>query len=168
MSLPPQLELVEVDQDHAKGIVFNLVLLFWRYRTLQEPHRAAMRLVTQTAEKHPKGIGVMQVVEPTAVPPDSDTRKDFVAMLKLPGIAHFCVTHEGTGFKAASVRAIVSGVHALVRPAFPHSVHEDLSSAARWTAARNRSLSAPDDAAAIEEALRALRRMHGERYPVVR
>lgn len=167
MLLPPQLELVEVDEDHAKGIIFNLVLLFWRYRTLQEPHRAAMRLVTQTAAKHPKGVGVMQVVELTAVPPDSETRKDFAAMLRLPGIAHFCVTHEGTGFKAASVRAIVSGVHALCRPAFPHSVHQDLASAARWTASHNRSLGAPSDAEAIEEALRALRRMHGERYPAV-
>ena len=163
--LAPNLSLLEIDADHVKGVGVNLVLLVWRYRTLLEPHRAAMRLVTQVAAQHPKGVGVMQLVETTAVPPDSETRKDFGAMLRLPGVGHFCVIHEGSGFKAASVRAIVSGVHALSRPAFPHSVHDNIVDAARWAAARNLSIAAPGDAPAIEAALRALRRLHAERYP---
>jgi hypothetical protein len=165
MQLDANLKLVDIDEDHVKGVAFNLVLLIWRYRTQLEAHRASRGLVTQMAAQQPTPIGVMQVVETSAVPPDSETRKDFGAMLRLPGIGHFCVTHEGSGFKAASVRAIVSGVHALSRPAFPHAVHDTIANAAQWAAAQNQSLGAPSNAAAIEQALQTLRRLHVERYP---
>jgi hypothetical protein len=75
------------------------------------------------------------------------------------------VTHDGTGFKAASVRAIVSGVNALARPTFAHSVQSSVPDAARWAAAQNRAIGAADDAAAIERALQSLRRLHVDKYP---
>lgn len=164
----PNLRLVEIDEEHVAGVYFNLVMLLWRYHTHLEAYRGAIRLATQTSAHHPSGIGVMQIVETTAIPPDSETRKEFGTMMKVPGIRHFCVTHEGIGFKAAAVRAIVSGVHALARPSFPHAVHDDLATAARWAATHNKSIGAPSDADGIEKALQSMRRLHAERYPAPR
>ncbi len=161
----PALRVVQTDYDHAKGVAYNLVLLVWRRHTLLQPYRAAMDLVTEHAQKHPGGVGVMQVVELDAVPPDAETRKAFNEFMKLPGVAHFCVTHEGTGFKAASVRAIVSGVTVLSRPIFPHAVHSSVSDASSWAAAQNRDVGGTTDARAIERALQALRRLHLQKYP---
>lgn len=161
----PTPRVVNLDEDHVTAVAFNLVLLVWRRRTLLEAYRAAIQLVTETVVKNPRGVGVMQVVEVDAIPPDSETRKAFGQMMHLPGIQHFSVTHDGTGFKAASVRAIVSGVNALARPTFAHSVQSSVPDAARWAAAQNRAIGAADDAAAIERALQSLRRLHVDKYP---
>jgi hypothetical protein len=166
--LAPNLRLVHIDEDHVTGVSFNLVMLVWRHHTRLESYRAAIRLAAQTATLNPNGIGVMQVVERMAIPPDSATRTELGVMLRLPAIRHFCVTHEGSGFKAASVRAIVSAAHALARPVFPSAVHDDVASAARWAAAHNKSIGATSDAAGIEQALQSLRRLHVEQYPAPR
>jgi len=160
-----ELQILESDPDHVKGVFENLVLLVWRRHTLLGPYRLAIELVRRVATAHPKGFGVMQVVEVSAVPPDGDVRKAFGEMMRVPGIAHLSVTHEGSGFLAASLRAIVSGVHALARPAFAHSVQSSVADAARWAAAQNRAIGAPDAAAAIERAMQALRKLHVDKYP---
>ncbi|RYZ08341.1 MAG: hypothetical protein EOO73_07770 [Myxococcales bacterium] len=163
----PALRIVQTDYDHAKGVAYNLVLLVWRRRTMPDAYRAAMVLATEHARKHPKGIGVMQLVEVDAVPPDAEARKAFTEFMKWPGVAHFSVTHEGSGFKAASVRAIVMGVTALSRPSFPHAVHNSVSEAANWAASQNRNIGAVSDARAIERAVQSLRRLHQQDYPPV-
>jgi len=165
VTVASELEVLEDDHDHVKGVLSNLVMVVWRRRTLLGPYRAAMQLVTRVGLRHPTGVGVMQVVEVDAVPPDSDTRNAFGEMMRHPAVKHFSLTHEGTGFKAASVRAIVSGVNALARPRFPHSVHSSVADASRWAAEKNRIIRAWDDAAAIELALQSLRRLHVEKYP---
>ncbi|HEV8551617.1 MAG TPA: hypothetical protein VGQ57_21360 [Polyangiaceae bacterium] len=158
-------EVLESDPDHVKGVLFNLVLLVWRRRTLLGSYRAAIELVRRVGLQHPEGVGVLQVVEVDAVPPDGEVRKAFGEMMLVPAIRHFSVTHEASGFRAASLRAIVSGAHALARPAFAHSVQSSVAAAARWASAQNRALGAPDDAAAIERAVQELRKLHVEKYP---
>lgn len=163
----PSLRVVHTDYDHAKAVAYNLVILLWRRRTLPEPYRAAMTLTTDHARRHPAGVGVMQVVEVDAVPPDAEARKAFTEFMKWPGVAHFSVTHEGTGFKAASVRAIVSGVTVLSRPIFPHSVHSSVADASSWAASQNRRIGAFSDLHAIERAVQSLRRVHLLKYPLL-
>jgi hypothetical protein len=167
MIRPPEkdLQVVEIDEDHVKGVAFNIAFMVWRKRTLVGPYRAGIQLVASMALKHPTGVGVMQIVETEAVPPDSETRKAFTEFLQLKAIKHFSVTHEGTGFKAASVRAIVSGVHALARPGFEHAVHSTVADASRWAAGQNRRIGRTDDWQAIERAMQTLRKLHLEKYP---
>jgi hypothetical protein len=160
-----ELEVVGLDADHVTGVALNLVFMVWRFRTLVEPYRAGLALMKKHVLAHPRGIGVLQVVEPEAVPPEADTRKAFADAMVIPGTAHYSVTHEGTGFKAASVRAIVWGVNAIVRPAFPHSVHSSVADAARWAAEQNRRLGRNDDWQGIDQVVQELRRIQKERFP---
>lgn len=160
-----ELEVVAVDSDHIKGVAFNIAFMVWRRRTMVGPYRDGIALVSSLAAKHPGGVGVMHVVETDASPPDSDARKAFTDFLKQPAIKHFSVTHEGTGFKAASVRAIVSGVHALARPGFEHSVHSSVAEASRWAAAQNAAIGRRDEWQSIERVMQTLRRMHVEKFP---
>ncbi len=164
---PPgnDLEVVAMDEDHIKGTAFNLLFMVWRRRTLAEPYRGGIQLVNELALKHPEGVGVIQVVETEASPPDSEARKAFTDFLKLTAIRHFSVTHEGSGFKAASVRAITSGVHALARPSFDHAVHSTVAEAARWAAVHNKSIGRNDDWQAIERVMQTLRKIHLDKYP---
>jgi hypothetical protein len=160
-----ELEVAAVDADHIKGTAFNIAFMVWRHRTLVGPYRDGIALVNRLALKYPNGVGVMHVVETEASPPDSDARKAFTEFLKQPVIKHFSVTHEGSGFKAASVRAIVSGVHALARPSFEHAVHSTVADAARWAANLNRQIGRTDDWQAIERVMQTLRKMHLEKFP---
>src|SRR5262245_770075 len=120
-------KLIEMDADHAKATAFNMLFATWRFHTLPGAYRRGIRLVEEMASAFPEGIGVCQIVEVEAIPPGSETRRAFVEFLRLPAVKHFSVTHEGSGFKAASVRAIVAGVHALGRPTCEHSVHRTIA-----------------------------------------
>lgn len=161
----PALRVVQSDYDHAQGVAYNLVLLVWRRRTMPEAYRGAMRLATEHARKHPTGVGVLQVVEVDAVPPEADARKAFSEFMKWPGVSHFSVTHEGSGFKAASVRAVVMGAAIIARASFPYAIHSSIVEAASWAAGHNRNIGAQSDARAIERALQSLRRLHLQKYP---
>lgn len=157
--------IVELDADHVKATSFNMLFMIWRRRTLAGAYRRAAELVRELADSHPEGIGILQVVELEASPPDAETRNLFRDLLGLDGISHFSVTHEGAGFKAAAVRAIVLGAQSLARPQFPHSVHGSLGAAAAWHAAMQRSLGRHEPAATIHRIAQDLRNFHLDRFP---
>jgi hypothetical protein len=157
--------LIELDEDHAKAVSFNMLFMVWRHRTLNLAYRRGMQLVRDLSTRFPEGIGVCQVVEVDAVPPDSDTRRSFVDFLKLQPLRHFSVIHDGVGFKAASVRAVIAGVHALARPKCRHAVHSNVPDAAAWHAAAQLELNRRESAQLIEGIVRGLRERHRSQYP---
>jgi hypothetical protein len=158
-------EVIDMDADHVKAVGGNLVFMVWRFRTRAEPYRAGIRLIRKLALSHPEGLGVMQVVEVDAIPPDDETRRAFSDAMQVRSIRHFSVIHEGTGFKAAAVRAIVWGLHMTARPKFAHVVHKSVQEASRWAAAQNEHLGRHDDARGIERTVQQLRLLHRDRYP---
>lgn len=158
-------EIVLHDPDHVKGIAFNMVFMIWRRHTTAAAYQHGMKVVRQLASTHPTGVGVCHVVETDAIPPDAAARAVFVDFLRMREVQHFSVTHEGSGFKAATVRAIVAGVHAFARPTFPHSVHSRVGDAARWHASIQEKLGRKEPGAHIESIAQALRHFHRETYP---
>lgn len=161
----PAFNLVEVDADHGKAVYGNTVILLWRYHTREEAYRAAIRLIREVTHAHPAGVGVMQVVETQAIPPTDETRQAFKEAYALKGVHHFSVTYEGTGFKAASVRAIVWGAHMMARPNFAHAVHHSVGEAARWIEAQNKQIGYSDDWRQLDRIVDQLRCVQRERYP---
>jgi len=160
-----ELEVVAIDEDHIKGTAFNIAFMVWRRRTRIEPFREGIQLVSQLTLRHPTGVGVMQVVETDALPPDSETRSALAEFLKRTSIQHFSVTYEGADFKGASVRGIVFGAQALARPSFAYSVHSTVADASRWAASQNRLIGRSDEWQAIERVMQTLRHIHLEKYP---
>jgi hypothetical protein len=158
-------ELLEIDEDHIKGTAFNMLFLVWCIHTHANAYRRAIRSAAQLAARFEEGIGVCQYLEIEAVAPGAETRKAFVDFLRLPMLRHFCVIHEGTGFKAASVRAVVAGVHALGRPTCEHAVHKSIAQAAAWHAAQQAALGRHEPLELIARTIRSVRALHRERYP---
>jgi hypothetical protein len=158
-------ELVEIDEDHAKGIAFNMLFMVWRRRTLAEAFGRGINLARKLTAEYSEGIGICQAVEVDAIPPDSDARTLFSYLSRLEGLQHLSVTHDGTGFKAAAVRAIMTGVQALARPKSKHIVLADVDLAGQWHAAAQAELGRHETAEQIAGILRSLRRLHRERYP---
>jgi hypothetical protein len=157
--------LVASDSDHLKAVAFNMLFMVWRRRTVSVAFRHGMELVRELIARYPRGVGVCQIVEVDAIPPDSETRAAFVECMKMEGIKHFSLTHDGVGFKAAAVRAITAGVHALARPKFKLAVFSSVAEAAHWHAIAQAELGRRETAAEIEEIVRDLRELHRNRFP---
>jgi hypothetical protein len=157
--------LIEVDEDHAKAIAFNMLFVVWRRKTLGVAYRRGMTIVRDLAAQFPEGVGVCQLVEVDATPPDSDTRRAFVEFMKLETVKHFGVIHDGTGFKAASVRAVMSSVHMLARPKFKLAVHNSVAAGAGWHAVAQAELGRRETPEMIQRIISGLRQLHRDRYP---
>jgi hypothetical protein len=157
-----QFKLVEIDEDHATGCAFNMAFVVWQHRTTRLAYRRYRELLLKLAEKHPEGVASLQLLGREITPPDAAARREFVEFLHLDHVKHSSVVYEEKGFKAASIRAVVSSAHALARPKFPHSVHSRLSEAARWHAAAQLTLGRSETAVDIESMARTLRQMHEE------
>lgn len=161
----PDLEIVEIDENHIKGIAFNLIFVVWKRHTLLDAFQRTIRLAHQLSAKHPTGIGVLHVIEIEATPPDAETRKAFVELFSVPTVKHLSVTHEGSGFKAAAVRAIVSAAQTLARSnGGRRSVHNDVAQAARWHVSENEALGRSDSALRLERVVQELRKKHQEQF----
>lgn len=160
-----EFELLEVDADHAKGTAFNMLFAVWRYHTHYEPFRRCQYWLELLSQRHPEGVGTLHVVEATALPPDAPTRRIFVEVMRLPIIQHYSVLHPSRGFKAASVRAVVTSSFALARIRTPHAVHASLAESAHWHAEHMRRIGRSETPEQIASVVEALRRLHVERYP---
>lgn len=157
--------ILEIDRDHAKATAFNMLFMVWRYHTLPDAYRKAIRIAEELGQRHPEGVGVCQLVEVEAVAPGAETRRLFLELWKQAPVKHYSVTHEGTGFKAASVRAVVASVHALGCRNCEHSVHKSLREAAEWHAAQQRVIGRKESAEFIVACMQALRTQLRASFP---
>lgn len=161
----PSIEILVMDRDHAKGIAFNMLFMTWRFHTHATAVRPCFEIVESLAARFREGVGVCHVVDANALPPTAAARKLISEVLRLPVVKHYSVTHEGGGFKAASIRAVVAGIHALARPSCPHSVHGSFADAAAWHAVHQAEIGRSETARQIYEAFETLRSKHLQAYP---
>jgi hypothetical protein len=119
---------------HAIGSYRNVVIVLWRGETTLSAVAQLREVLRELIAEYPEGIGLIQVVETSAPPPDAVARKAIARLLAqergyLKGSA--LVFEEG-GFRMAAVRAIVSGIATLARPGYPHVVFATVLEAADW------------------------------------
>jgi hypothetical protein len=162
---PRTVEVLAMDRDHAKGVAFNMLLMTWRFHTHATVVRPCFEILDRLAELHPEGVGVCHIVAADALPPTAGARKLIAELQSLPVVKHYSVTHEGAGFKAASIRAVVAGIHTLSRASCEHSVHSSFARAAEWHARRQAALGRSETAAQINAAFETLRARHQQQYP---
>jgi hypothetical protein len=159
MLIDPPFKLIDIDDHHAKASAFDMLLIVWKKETQASAYMRLITLITEMGERHPEGIGVLQVVETSASPPDEAARKVFLQALGVCDkyVKHHSVVHEGSGFKAASVRAIVMGVYMVHQPKFEHLVANSLLRAAQWHEAEQRKLGKTQGAEQIVRSVEMIR-----------
>jgi hypothetical protein len=127
---------VERTLEHVFGSWRNLMVAYWIKQTNPA---AVLRLNTalgRLGSEFESGIGLVQVIHEKAPAPDGISRSALQAMLrdKSDIIACSSVVSPGVGFRAASVRALITGLVMLARPKFPHVIHATIEDTARWHA----------------------------------
>jgi hypothetical protein len=107
----------------------SVAIVVWRNETLAEDVRAVSAMLSSADRPH--GIALLQVVEPSFTSVNSEARAALSEML-VQGRSYIrfsAVVFCGTGFKAAAVRAIATGLGMVVRRGFPHEVFAGIEEA---------------------------------------
>jgi hypothetical protein len=111
----------------------NVFIPVWRTQTLAGQVRVMAQHLGEFALQH-RRIGLIQIVESECRALDLEAREALVETLHAEGKRIICsaVVFQGDGFRAAAMRAIVTGLNMLVQPGFPHQVFPTLATAATF------------------------------------
>ncbi|HKU38510.1 MAG TPA: hypothetical protein VJR89_10195 [Polyangiales bacterium] len=103
-------------------------------QTKAEDYPILEALVRDQAERHPGGLACLVIIPPTASPPPDDVRRAISDVLSRLAPKLRCLSWlvEGSGFRAAAVRATLAGLRMWSRPPYPTLVASDLGEALRW------------------------------------
>ncbi len=138
VSAVPGLNALDVrsrDARHGIGVWNNVVIAVWRTETRASAVEKLSEALAGLSRAH-REVALLQVVEDGATAPDAESRRAITSMLQQHGGSIRCsaVVYEGDGFRAATLRAVVTGITLLGRPAYPHLVFASTISAINWTA----------------------------------
>lgn len=152
-----ELSLHGCDEQHGVGVWRNLLIAVWRTETRAPAVDAVSAVLAKLSRTH-RDVALLQVIEEGATAPDADARRAISNMLKHNGSVIRCsaVVYEGDGFRAATLRAVVTGIALLSRPLYPHVVFASTISAINWTA-RHYSHDGPVWAEQVRNAVDELR-----------
>ena len=103
-------------------------------RSKVEDYPILEALVIEQAGRHPGGLACLVIIPSTASPPPDHVRRaisDVLARLA-PKLRCLCWLVEGSGFRAAAVRATLAGLRMVNRSPYPTLVASDLNEALRW------------------------------------
>jgi|KBSMisStandDraft_5_1062788.scaffolds.fasta_scaffold557882_2 hypothetical protein len=158
MPFPPESwTLVSKDADYALAHWQQVFAVFWRRETTVEGARDLARSCAAFAATQPRGIGLLTIVESGAPLPASSARNEIADFLASGSKFIKCsaVVFEGSGFRAAAVRSVVTGLTLMAKQAYPHkvcSLEDAIAMFARiLPEATGRALSADDFRASVED-----------------
>jgi hypothetical protein len=154
---------LERTPEHVFAHWRNLVVAYWIGRTNSSAVLRLNTALTRLGEEFKEGIGLIQVVHEKAPAPESTSRSALQAMLRDQSdiIACSSVVSPGVGFRAASVRALITGLVMLARPKFPHLIHATVEETAKWHAEHLPGGSVPPNPRAILRAIRDIIALDG-------
>jgi hypothetical protein len=160
---PNTTERFGLDEHHIAVAAFNMAFVYWAKETQLASFQRVCETLTRLARVYPEGVGVCQVVGLQAIPPGSETRTEITRLMteRAGGrLMHYSIVHEGSGFKAASVRAIVSASHMLARSKANLAVFSSLSDASAWHASQQQLLKRKESAQLISGIISDLQEEH--------
>jgi hypothetical protein len=123
------------------------------------------RMVIEQSSKYPGGLGCLVIIPATASPPPDDVREAIKGVLRrlAPKLRGLCWVVEGTGFKAAIARAVLTGLQILNRTPYSTHVASDMTSALSWVLARVTPTTSRINE--VPAALQAVRQGRGSSHP---
>lgn len=131
------LTVLAANDRFAIGALNNIAMQIWHADTPPvDGARLAVHAV-QELNASQDDVHLLIVAKPGLRPPDPETRKLLSSIGQVEGIRSCAfVTHGGSGFWSATMRAVLNGMVFLVRPGFEVQTFSETESAAVWIAER--------------------------------
>jgi hypothetical protein len=127
-------EIVQVGDGIVMAQIANVCVALWRKKPTPERFEIQRKCLEAAVKRNPGRTVFLCLVEPGTEPPDDVIRKASSTMISSHGQdlrAVACVV-EGTGFKAAISRTVLSGIVFLIRSPSPIRYFESAASGAAW------------------------------------
>lgn len=149
-----------LEHDHCMATWGGVFICIWRHETTAEGVRALSDRFSDFARTHPAGVALLTIVEPNAPVPEGHVRDALAGFMRRSATAlkTSAVVHEGTGFRAAAVRGVVTGLTLLARQPFPHRIFATVPEGCRWLAGTLRE-TAPEVACDPDQLIEAVREL---------
>jgi hypothetical protein len=124
-----------VDPDVAVITWRNIYTVIWRNETTLSASDMVHKRCEEFARRHTDGVGMLTVVTANAPMPPAESRERLARFMREGTyIKASAVAFEGTGFRAAAIRSVVTGLTMLARQPFPHKIFATLEDASGWLA----------------------------------
>jgi hypothetical protein len=120
--------------DYTAATVPGGVFHIWHRNTTLAGVRHLEQAIHEACDPTHAQVPILLVVEPSAPPPPPDVRKAIADLMRTtaPHVLMTALVFEGTGFAAAMVRGIVTGLTLLARHPFPYKVFSNHTAAFNW------------------------------------
>ena len=166
-SSPYQLDLVEMEEHHVLATFRNVAIAVWVDETSVEAVQRAQRMVERLAHAWSDDIAFLQVFGEDLEHVDARARHALMALLAAGSgsIRDAPVVYEGTGFRAAAIRAIVTGLLTQRGYGFSHRVYSRVEDAAQSVARTMEKREPSRHARELCEALERIRELHERQFP---
>jgi hypothetical protein len=127
-------EIVQVGDGVVVAQIGNVCAALWRKKPTPERFEIQRACLAAAVAKHPGRTVFMCLVEAGTEPPDDVVRKASSSMITGhgPNLKAVAIVIEGSGFKAAISRTVLSGIVFLIRSPSPIKYFESAASGASW------------------------------------
>ena len=136
MSQRAQLEIAYCDGGLLMAVCGPVCFALWQTKPTRELFEVQRAHLAAAVLKNPGRLAFLCVVSPEAKPPDDAERSASSAMINGHGsnLAAVACVIEGSGFRAAITRTVLSGMLLVVRSPSPIRLFETVELAASWLA----------------------------------
>jgi hypothetical protein len=112
----------------------NLTIILWATNATGPAVERLAKATWQAIDACPQGISAVHIVANGAALPTAEARAAFVQVIADVGdhLACAAVVLEGSGFWAATLRSVITGIRMLSPGKFPMKFHESIEEVPRW------------------------------------
>jgi hypothetical protein len=130
----PHLVVYHSNRDLIVGSAENLMLVVWRNATTRDGVEICRKHLMENCSGRGCEFAIMTIVEQCAQLPEAAARDDLAALMHEGSrwIQVSALVFEGTGFIAAAIRGVVTGISMFARQSFPHRVFDSVSDASSF------------------------------------
>ena len=166
-SSPRQLEIVELEEHHVLASFRNVAIAVWVDETPVSAVKRAQQMIERLAIEWADDIAFLQVFGEDLRHVDAPARSALMTLLAAGtgSIRDAPVVYEGAGFRAAAIRAIVTGLLTQRGYGFSHRVYSSIEDAALSIARTMEKREPTRHARELCEALERLRELHERQFP---
>lgn len=166
-ALAADLAFAKFDADCIIAGFRNVAIAIWIDGTSLPNIKDAQTWLRELASVFPDGIAFLQIIGEDHPGIDAGARTALDNLLRSGRtfIREAPVVYEGTGFRAAAVRAVVTGIFSQRSLGFPHRVYSSVEDAALAIGRRFEKREPARFARELCEALAAIRDRHFDEFP---
>lgn len=118
----------------ATAEVGRTCVLLWRSVVNESRFRLQREAMEHVASRHPGEAAILCIIEPTSEPPPQALREAASMLLNQLAPKLRCVAYviEGNGFRAATIRGVLSSIELVRRSAYAARYFATVATAAAW------------------------------------